>query len=98
MILQLIIIKFSYDSFVDKHRQPVGKAALNHHKFQVLRLSSIMVWFISELNGGSLRTTIKFTMEIEENNQLPFLDVLMCRQEDKITTLQSPMLKVYRFT
>ena len=48
MILQLIIIKFSYDSFVDKHRQPVGKAALNHHKFQVLRLSSIMVWF-SEL-------------------------------------------------
>ena len=35
---------------------------------------------------NALRPTIKFTMEIEENNELPFLDVLVKRTESGIST------------
>ena len=36
--------------------------------------------FLEHLNNQN--DNIKFTMEIEENNRLPFLDVLISRNED----------------
>lgn len=44
--------------------------------------------FLQHINN--IRPTIKFTMEVEVNNALPFLDVLVMKQGPKLTT------KVYR--
>ena len=43
-----------------------------------------LVTFLDHLNG--LSEKIQFTMEIEEENQLPFLDVLVRRNENTLTT------------
>lgn len=41
--------------------------------------------FLTHIN--SLRPTIKFTMETEQNGKLPFLDVLVCRNGEDTTTM-----------
>jgi hypothetical protein len=40
--------------------------------------------FLNHLNN--LRTSIKFTMEMEVNGHLPFLDVLVTKKEGSLTT------------
>ena len=45
--------------------------------------------FLDHLNNQHQR--IKFTIEYEENNQMPFLDTLICVEEDRTITT-----KVYR--
>jgi hypothetical protein len=44
--------------------------------------------FLDQINN--VRPTIKFTIEVEANNTLPFLDVLVMKRGQKLTT------KVYR--
>ena len=41
---------------------------------------------------NSVRPSIKFTMELEEDGKLPFLDVMVTRNEDRLVT------SVYRKT
>jgi hypothetical protein len=54
---------------------------------------TFMVWqhgparlqqFLHHLNN--VRPTIKFTMEVEANDTLPFLDVLVMKRDPKLTT------------
>ena len=40
--------------------------------------------FLEHLN--SVRPSIKFTMEVEEDRKLPFLDVMVTRNEDRLVT------------
>ena len=52
-------------------------------------LSLVIVKNVSSLlfeKSNSLHNDIKFTKEIEENNQLLFLDVLIKRKDDKFIT------------
>ena len=41
--------------------------------------------FLEHLN--SIRPSIHFTMELEEDRKLPFLDVLVTRGADRLTTM-----------
>ena len=40
--------------------------------------------FLEHLN--SVRSSIKFTMEVEEDRKLPFLDAMVMRNEDRLVT------------
>ena len=55
------------------------------------RSSSLGMWTTPSLSGpmehlNGLCHKIQFTVEMEENNQLPYLDVLVHRHEDTLTT------------
>jgi hypothetical protein len=70
---------------------------INHHCGSITIMTHFVVWihglkqlqnFPSHLN--TLRPTIQFTMEIESDSAIPFLDVLVVRKEMTLA------IKVYR--